>query len=62
MLNNIAELNDLGELPNFEVVDGGGRVELMIEHNAKCQTSCENRINKQKVGRARVKHRFIPIV
>ena len=27
--------NDLGELPSSEAVDGGGKLELMNEHNVK---------------------------
>ena len=60
MLNNIAELNDIGSKKT--VVDDGGRVELMIEYNSKLYTDYRSGINKQKFENATVKHRSIPIM
>ena len=39
MLSNIAQLNV--QSPSSEAVDGGSRVELMIEHNVKWHTTVE---------------------
>ena len=44
MLNNIAELNDIGSKKT--VVDDRGRVELMIEYNSKLYTDYRSGINK----------------
>ena len=71
VVNNIQELKELGDLPDFVVVnsidgggvDGGGNgdsvntvVDKMISNSVVWHKSCRNAVDSQKVERARKKH------
>lgn len=62
VVNNIQELNELGELPDFVFVENTGDsdtqtiVQLMMSNHVVWHKACRNAVDNQKVQRARNKH------
>ena len=62
VVNNIQELNELGELPDFVFVqntsdsDAENILQLMMSNNVVWHKACRSAVDNQKVQRARKKH------
>ncbi len=62
VVNNIQELNELGELPDFVFVENTGDsdtqniVQLMMSNHVVWHKDCRSAVDNQKVQRARNKH------
>ena len=66
IVQNIHELHQLGDLPNFAEVedivvkDQQETVDNMLQNAVRFHKTCRDMVNKQKVERARAKHQTLP--